>query len=189
MTKIEINPNIAPFPKPTALLGSLVDGTPNFMNIVWLNRVNRSPNIWVVSVNKKHQTMKGIQETGWYSLNFPNTSLVEKTDYCGLVSGRDVDKSKLFEVFYDPEEKVPLIKECPVCAACVVTQYVELPDHFVVFGEVKHVYSEEQFLTDGELDPLKMDPIIFTRPGPIGNYWSLGTKIGKAWAIGKNVSE
>ncbi len=189
MTKIEINPNIAPFPKPTALLGSLVDGTPNFMDIVWLNRVNRSPNIWIVSVNKKHHTMKGIRETGWFSLNFPNSSMVEKTDYCGLVSGRDVDKSKLFDVFFGSEEEVPMIKECPVCVVCEITQYVELDDHYVVFGEVKKIYSEEKYLTDGALDPEKIDPIIFTRPGSIGTYWSLGKDIGRAWSIGKQIVE
>ena len=100
MTKIEVKPEIAPFPKPSCIIGASVDGRPNFMNIVWVNRMNRSPNIWSVSINTKHHTLRGIKQTNVFSMNFPNTALAEKTDYVGLVSGRDVDKSEIFEVFY-----------------------------------------------------------------------------------------
>ncbi len=189
MSKLELNPLIAPFPKPSALVGTMADGRPNFMNLVWLNRVNRDPNIWIASINRKHYTLENIKENGAFSLNFPNVDLVEKLDYCGLVSGRDVDKSKVFEVFYGELENVPMIKECPVCAECTVQQMVELPDHFVVFGEVKHVYTEERYMTEGALDPMKMNPIIFTRPGPKGMYWTLGENIGQAWSIGKRLKE
>jgi len=122
-------------------------------------------------------------------MNFPSTDLVEKTDYVGLVSGRDVDKSKVFEVFYGELETVPMIKECPITAECTVHDLIELPDHVIVLGEVKHVYTEEQYLTDGVLDPEKFNPIVFTRPGPIGTYWALGESIGRAWSIGKKLLE
>ena len=118
-----------------------------------------------------------------------SVDLVEKLDYCGLVSGRDVDKSEVFEVFYGKLENVPMIRECPVCVECTVQQMVELPDHFVVFGEVKHVYTEERYMTGGALDPTKMNPIIFTRPGPKGIYWTLAHDIGQAWSIGKRLKE
>ncbi len=189
MTKIQINPGLAPFPKPTALIGSLVDGRPNFMDIVWFNRMNFTPNIWAASVNRKHHTLKGIKENNTFSLNIPSTKLVEKTDYCGLVSGRDVDKSELFEVFYGELKTAPMIAECPVCVECSVHDLIELTDHFIILGEVKGIYTEEQFMTDGVLDPKKMDPIVFTRPGPKGSYWALGEFVGQAWSIGKNVGE
>ncbi len=189
MTKIEIKPEFAPFPKPTCIIGSLVDGRPNFMNIVWVNRMNRSPNIWAASINIKHHTLKGIKQTNSFSMNFPSTDLVEKTDYVGLVSGRDVDKSNTFEVFYGKLENVPMIKECPITAECTVHDMIALPDHIIVLGEVKHLYSEERYLTDGSLDPKKFDPIVFTRPGPIGTYWRLGEALGRAWSIGKNLIE
>lgn len=185
MTKIEINEMLAPFPKPVALVGSMVDGKPNFANIVWINRVNRSPNIWVVSINIKHYTTIGIKENKVFSVNFPNPELVVKTDYCGLVSGRDVDKSNVFNVFYGELENAPMIEECPVCVEFSVHQFVDLPDHVVVFGEAKHVYTEEQYMTDGALDPKKFNPLVFTRPGPRGIYWTLGEFVGDAWSIGK----
>ena len=185
MTKIEINEMLAPFPKPVALVGAMVDGRPNFANIVWINRVNRSPNIWVVSINVKHYTTEGIRNNKEFSINFPNPGLATKTDYCGLVSGRDVDKSNVFNVFYGELENAPMIQECPVCVEFSVHQLVELPDHVVVFGEAKHVYTEEQYMTDGVLDPKKFNPLVFTRPGPRGIYWTLGEHVGDAWSIGK----
>jgi flavin reductase (DIM6/NTAB) family NADH-FMN oxidoreductase RutF len=82
-----------------------------------------------------------------------------------------------------------MIKECPITVECSVHDLVNLPDHVIVLGEVKQVYSEEQYLTDGSLDPTKFNPLIFTRPGPIGTYWSLGKSAGRAWSIGKNLIE
>ncbi|MDF1538094.1 MAG: flavin reductase family protein [Candidatus Thorarchaeota archaeon] len=189
MSKIKMKSNLAPFPKPGCIIGAMVDGRPNFMNIVWVNRMNISPNILAASVNVKHYTLKGIKQNQSFSLNFPSIDLVEKTDYVGLVSGRDVDKSKLFEVFYGDDENTPMIRECPINIECKVHDMVELPDHVVVFGEVLNVYSEEQYMTDGALDPKKFNPIVFTRPGPIGTYWKLGDSIGRAWSIGKNLFE
>lgn len=189
MSKIEITPKIAPFPKPTALIGSLIDDRPNFMNIVWFNRVNRSPNIWAASVNKKHHTLEGIKQNGSFSINLPSPDLAVKTDYCGLVSGRDVDKSELFDVFFGKLKTAPMIRECPVNTECLVQDTIDLPDHVIVLGEVKYVYTEERYMTDGALDLKKMNPLVFTRPGPIGSYWGLGEYVGKAWSIGKQLRE
>ncbi|MHA1959591.1 MAG: flavin reductase family protein [Candidatus Thorarchaeota archaeon] len=189
MSKVEISPAIAPFPKPIALVGSVVDGRPNFMNIAWVNRVNRSPNIIAASINIKHFTLEGIRQNGTFSVNFPDTTMVERTDYVGLVSGRDIDKSSVFQVFYGELKGAPMIQECPVCMECSVQQFVELPDHIIVLGEVIHTYTEEKYMTDGTLDPKKMDPVVFTRPGPIGMYWHLGEAVGQAWSIGKRLKE
>ena len=159
------------------------------MDIVWFNRMNMSPNIWAASLNKRHHTLVGIRQNGTFSVNLPSTDLVEKTDYCGLVSGRDVDKSDLFEVFYGDLKTAPMIKECPICVECAVYDLIELSDHFIVLGEVKGIYAEEQVITNGVLDPKKMDPIIFTRPGAAGIYWSLGEFVGEAWSIGKKLGK
>ena len=187
MNKIEVKPELAPFPKPVTIIGSLVDGRPNFANIVWVNRMNRSPNIWAVSINHKHHTLKGIKQNNTFSVNIPDTQLAEKTDFVGLVSGRDVDKSTVFDVFYGSLKTAPMIQECPITAECTVHEIIDLSDHAVVLGVVKHIYSEEQYLTDGHLDPKRFDPIVFTRPGPIGRYWKLGSGVGQAWSIGKKL--
>ncbi len=185
MSKIEITSNIAPFPKPIVLVGSTVNGIPNFVTVAWFNRINGLPNLWAMALGKSKYTLEGITENRTFSVNFPSTDLIEKTDYCGLNSGRKVDKSALFDVFFGELPNAPMIRECPANAECTVFELVDLPKTVLVVGEVKHVYTEERFMTDGALDPAKLDPIIFTRPG--NTYRALGPIIGDAWSIGKTL--
>ncbi|MFW9910346.1 MAG: flavin reductase family protein [Candidatus Thorarchaeota archaeon] len=185
MTKVEISPNSAPFPKPIALVGSLVKGRPNFLTVAWLTRVNINPNIWGVALNKKRYTLEGVLENNTFSVNFPNAKLVQKTDYCGLYSGRDIDKSQIFDVFFGKLETAPMIRECPISAECSVYQTVDLPNDVFVLGEVKAIYTEEQYLTNGVLDQKKVNPFVFTRPAD--QYWALGLEVGKAYSIGKTL--
>jgi flavin reductase (DIM6/NTAB) family NADH-FMN oxidoreductase RutF len=184
MKKVKIEHKYAPFPKPIALIGSLVDGKPNFMTIAWFNRMSMSPNIWMISIGKNHYTFKGIKENGTLSMNFPNPDLVIKTDYCGLVSGREKDKSDIFSIFYGELKTAPLIVECPISIELEVVEMMEKEDLVLIFAEVKNIFSEEKYLTNGELDPIKFKPLAFIKPNPEGYYYKLGQRVGQAWSIG-----
>ncbi|MHA2207823.1 MAG: flavin reductase family protein [Candidatus Thorarchaeota archaeon] len=183
MSKIEINPGVAPFPKPIVLVGAMVNGRPNFITIAWFNRLNRRPNIWGVAMGKRQYTLEGIRKNGKFSINFPNVDIVARVDFCGIYSGREVDKSETFDVFYGELGDVPMVKECPVTAECSVYEIIELPSTSLLLGEVKHAYIEERFMTDGTPDLRKINPFVFIRPGD--QYWALGDSIGDAWSIGK----
>lgn len=63
-----------------------------------------------ISLNKSHYTCTGIKENGTFSINIPSVEMVAKTDYCGLVSGNDGDKSILFHTFYGILENAPMIQ-------------------------------------------------------------------------------
>ncbi|MHA1137112.1 MAG: flavin reductase [Candidatus Thorarchaeota archaeon] len=78
MSKIEINSNGSPFPKPVVILGSIVDGKPNFFTVAWFNRMSRTPNIWGACMGKSKHTFKGIDEHKTFSVNFPDEDLVVK---------------------------------------------------------------------------------------------------------------
>ena len=78
---------------------SVVEGKANFMAVGWVSRVNFKPPLMAVALGP-HHTNKGIEETGQFSINIPDVSLMEKTDYCGLVSGSHTDKSELCTVLY-----------------------------------------------------------------------------------------
>jgi flavin reductase (DIM6/NTAB) family NADH-FMN oxidoreductase RutF len=107
--------------EPIALVGALVDRRPNFMAAGFVAGVNHAPDIVCVSLNKQHNTPKGIVEGGTFSLNLPSDKYVAETDYCGLVNGRDVDKSKVFTVFYGELESAPMIQEFPIVCECRYT--------------------------------------------------------------------
>lgn len=187
MTKVEIDSGAAPFPKPIVLLGSVVNGRPNFFTVAWFNRMSMSPNIWGAAVGKTKHTLLGIKENKTFSFNFPDADLVVKTDYCGIRSGRDVDKSKLFDVFYGKLEKAPMIRECPVTAECTLYELIDISTHYLVLGEVKHIYSEERYMTDGVLDQKKLNFLLFTKPAQ--QYWTLGEVVADAYSVGKQLDE
>lgn len=179
--------NYAPFPKPIALLGAIVDGKPNFMNVAWFNRAHMSPNLWMIALNKQHHTVKGIKQNKTLSINLLSVDLVKELDYCGLVSGRDIDKSELFSIFYGESETAPLIKECLVNIELSVEEIIEVKDQYLFISKVLNIYTDEELLTDGELDPNKYQPILFIKANSEGFYYSLGEQIGKAWHIGKEL--
>ncbi len=187
MTKIEIDSGGSPFPKPVVLLGALVNNRPNFFTVAWFNRMSRNPNIWGAAVGKSKHTLHGIQENKTFSVNFPSADLVVETDFCGIRSGRDTDKSQLFDIFYGELDTAPMIRECPVTAECVLTELIEISTHYLLLGEVKHLYTEEQYMTNGVLDQKKLNLLIFTNPA--NQYWTLGDIVADAYSIGTKLAK
>jgi len=183
MTKVDIGRNISLYPMPVTLIGANVRGKPNFMAAAWITRANASPPMLAVSLNKPRLTAEGIRENRTFSVNFPDTKLVEETDFCGLQSGRDVDKSKIFEIFYGRLKNAPMIQECPLSIECELKEVVSLPTNDLFIGEIVGAFSEERYYSEGKLDARKLDPLLLTMPD--NSYWSLGEYIGKAWSMGE----
>jgi flavin reductase (DIM6/NTAB) family NADH-FMN oxidoreductase RutF len=183
MAKVNIGGQAYVLPMATTILGSHLQGRPNFMALGWLTRVNFKPPMLGVAVNQGHASHAAIVETGEFSVNFPSVDMVEVTDYVGLVSGKRVDKSKLFDVFYGELEGAPMISACPLTIECKLSKTVELPTNSFFIGEIVGSYSEEQFLTNGAPDVKKVKPFLLTMPD--NRYWSVGDHIGRAWSDGK----
>lgn len=187
MTKIKIENNAFSYQQPVFLIGSMVDGKPNFMPASWVARVNMTPNIMIVSFNPQRHTYKGIKEHKTFSINVPSVNLVTKADYCALVSGKNVDKSAIFELFYGENKNVPMIQECPICAECKLIREVSLADHELIISEVMNTYIDENCLTDKHPDIQKTKPFIFTMPD--NHYWAYDEVLGKAWSVGKKLKQ
>ncbi len=117
-----------------------------------------------------------------YSVNIPTVDMVEVTDYTGLVSGKRVDKSKLFEVFYGELKAAPMIIRCPITMECRVVEVVSLPTNSFFIGEIVGIFSEERFLTEGKPDVKKVNPFLLTMPD--NRFWSIGECVGNAWNAG-----
>lgn len=176
-----IDNNAFLYPMPTVLVGSMVNEKPNFMTVGWVSRVNYQPPMMGIALGP-HLTNQGIIENKVFSINIPNISLMEKTDYCGIFSGNKVDKSRIFDVFYGSLAKAPLIGECPVSMACRLHETVKLPSNTLFIGEIVEAYCDEACLTDGNPDIRKIRPFTLTMPD--NNYWSIGETAGKAWKVG-----
>jgi len=185
MAKINLGANAYIYPMPVTLVGAMVEGRANFMAVGWVMRVNWQPPLLAVALNKAHFTPRGIRENQTFSVNFPGADLMEKADYCGLVSGHKVDKSGLFRIFYGELETAPLIEECPLGLECRLYQVVELPANDLFIGEIVAAHADEDCLTDGRPDIVKINPLVLTMPD--NNYWTVGPQAGRAWGAGKKL--
>jgi len=183
MGKIVIEKDLFCLPWTQTILGSHLEGKANFMALDWLTRVNYKPPMLGICVNKHNASHAAILDTGEFSVNVPTTDMIEVTDYTGLVSGKRVDKSGIFEVFYGDLKAAPMITTCPVAIECRVVKTVELPTNSFFIGEIINIFTEDRFLTEGKPDVKKINPFLLTMPD--NRFWSVGENIGKAWNAGK----
>ncbi|WP_031480242.1 flavin reductase family protein [Maridesulfovibrio frigidus] len=185
MEKINIGVQGFTMPMPQTILGCKHEGRNNFMALAWTSRVNYNPALIMISVGKKHFSNVAIKETGEFSVNIPSVDMVEVTDFVGLVSGRKLDKSNLFEVNKGELENAPIISSCPVGMECKVYDTVELPNDTLFIGEVVATWCREDVLTDDVPDIKKVNPFTLTMPD--NRYWAVGECVGRAWHDGKKL--
>ena len=169
---------IGPFP--VVLAGAEVDGKPGFATAGACGCVCLDP-ILYLSLKSTHHTNRGIKANGYFSINIPSSNMVVQTDYCGIVSGVDIDKSSVFTSFYDDIEKAPLITECPLNFLCKVIQSLPIHGFDVFFGEIVAAYADESCSMDGRPDPMKLHPLMIMG----SNYWDLGKPVGDLYREGK----
>jgi len=184
MEKQQIGNNFF-IPMPVVLIGTQVNGKANFMAVGWCARVNGNPPMIACGISNNHYTPKGIAETKTFSVSVPSTDLLEKTDFCGLVSGAKTDKSGVFDIFYGVLKTAPMIRECPITLECRLVQAVALPTHGLYIGEIAGVYADGRVIRDGKPDFPEIDPLFLTMPD--NRYWTLGKYAGDAWSAGKNL--
>jgi len=145
-----------------------------------------------LSVGVRHQrhTLKGIYQNMAFSVNVPSVDLLAETDYCGLVSGTQVDKVKKcnFKVFYGTLAIAPLIEECPVNLECEVVHLLNVGIHMLVVGKIVQTHVSEDCLTDGQPDILKIKPFVYSR-GTTARYNAVGEVIGQAFDAGKKLKK
>jgi flavin reductase (DIM6/NTAB) family NADH-FMN oxidoreductase RutF len=173
---------IGPFP--TVLVGAEVCGQPNFVTVGACGVVCMEPVLYI-SLKSTHYSTAGVKETGFFSVNIPSADMVKKTDYCGVVSGKDVSKSQVFASFYDDLGNAPMISECPLNFLCKVIRNIPVFDFEMFIGEIVAVYCDETRLTEGKPDPIKIDPIMMMGTG----YYRFGGMIGSLFKEGMDSGE
>lgn len=88
---------------------------------------------------------------------------MEATDYVGIRSGKNVDKSDVFEIFYGELETAPLIKNAAINLECKVYKTIDtLKGHDIFIGEIKNVFCEERYLEEGIPELEKIEPLIYS---------------------------
>jgi flavin reductase (DIM6/NTAB) family NADH-FMN oxidoreductase RutF len=166
----------APFlvPSPVILLSCVgQDGFTNVMGLAWASVACSTPPMVSVAIRPERQSYALIRETGEFVLNIPRASLLRAVDYCGVVSGRDVDKFAGARLTPMPGLKVraPLVQECPVNLECVVRQSLVLGSHVLFVAEVVALHADEEVVEQGSVIVGRVAPLAYDPFG--GDYWSL----------------
>jgi flavin reductase (DIM6/NTAB) family NADH-FMN oxidoreductase RutF len=104
-----------------------------------------------------------------------------------MQSGREVDKSAVFEVFYGDLPAAPMIAACPVTMECRLIEHVAFATHDLFIGEVVQTYAEAAVLAGGHIDVEALRPLLFDMASK--EYWSLGPRVARCWSVGKTLKQ
>ncbi len=187
MQKIKLGAVPYLYPIPIVLVGADVDGRANYAEVGDCAVLGIRPALAVVSLGKDHHTTRGIDACGAFSINIPSQGMMSATDYCGIVSGKDVDKSTLFESIPGEHTGAPLIQECPVGLECRVKETVQIEHRRIFIAEVLECYVSEPFVTQDDsgahvADLCRLDPMLYALDN---RYYSIGSPIGAGYREGK----
>ncbi len=151
---------------------------PNIITIAWAGTVCSDPVMLSISVRKSRYSHAILKETGEFVVNLVTKDLVRAADYCGVKSGRDVDKFKECRLTAAPSKTVaaPTIAESPLSLECKVKQVMELGSHDMFLAEVTAVSVDDQYLDkNGKFHLNQTGLCAYSH----GEYFELGKKIGK----------
>ena len=122
------------YPLP-AVMVSVTDGqgNDNIITVAWTGTICTNPPMVYISVRPSRYSYEMLKKTGEFVINLTTEELAFATDYCGVRSGRDVDKFKEAHLTKEQAQfvKAPMIKESPVSIECRVTEVKELGSHHV----------------------------------------------------------
>ena len=176
--KIKKKPFTALFPCPVVLV-TCVDsmGEPNIITLAWAGTVCSEPPTVGLGIRPSRYSHKLIENSKEFVVNIPTTKILKETDYCGVTSGKDIDKFS--ETKLTPEQadkvKAPLIRECPVNMECILKDRIPLGAHDLFIGEIVQVHINQNILDEkGNIDFTKATPFTYNQ----GEYWSIHKKLG-----------
>ncbi|MCI9032850.1 MAG: flavin reductase family protein [Lachnospiraceae bacterium] len=175
------------YPLP-AVLVSVADkqGNTNILTIAWAGTVCTNPPMVSISVRPSRFSHHMLMESREFVINLTTKELVFATDYCGVKSGREVDKWKELHLtpLVSQEVAAPSIAESPVNIECKVERVEHLGSHDLFLASVVAVRVDNRYMDqNGSFHLEKAQPIVYSH----GEYYDLGAKLGKfGYSIQKN---
>ena len=153
------------------------DGADNIITVAWAGTVCSDPAMVSISVRPERYSYGMLRESGEFVINLTTKELAFATDYCGVKSGRDVNKFEQMHLTRLPASVVsaPLIGESPVNIECQVTEVKDLGSHHMFLAKVAAVHADEKYMDEKNKFHLeKAEPIVYSH----GTYFVCGESIG-----------
>ena len=178
MAKQQWKPGNMLYPLPVVMV-SVRDkkGEDNIITVAWAGTVCTNPPMVSISVRPERYSYRMLRESGEFVINLTTEELCRATDYCGVRSGRDVDKFRELGLTREEASAVnaPMIQESPVNIECRVKEVQELGSHHLFLAEVAAVHADEAWMDEnGRFDLALSRPIVYSH----GEYYGLGRKLG-----------
>ena len=168
------------YPLP-AVMVSMADreGNANILTVAWTGTICSDPAMLYISVRPERYSYHMLKETQEFVVNLTTEELKFATDWCGVKSGRDVDKWKETGLTRGKAQKLqyaPVIQESPVNLECKVCEVKELGSHHMFLAEVLAVQADESFMKkDGKFELNASGLLAYSH----GEYFTLGKELGR----------
>lgn len=177
------------YPLPAVMVSAAdLQGEANILTVAWTGTVCSDPAMLYISVRPERYSYHMLKETGEFVVNLTTEKLAYAADWCGVRSGRDVDKWKELNLTKGKAEKrdhAPVILESPVNIECRVTEVKELGTHHMFLAEVMAVQVDERYMKkSGKFELNSAGLLAYSH----GEYRSLGDRIGRfGWSVKKRM--
>ena len=164
-------------PVPPALISCSDGESDNLITIAWTGILNSEPAKTYISVRPQRHSYEMIKKSGEFVINLPSSHIIRSIDFCGVRSGKDVDK---FEACHLTREKAsavscPMVAEAPVSIECKVTDIIPLGSHDMFMADIVAVNVDERYIDEkGKFHIEKCALASYAH----GQYFAQGKKIG-----------
>lgn len=155
------------------------EGRKNIITVAWTGTICSDPAMVSISVRPERYSYDMIRRTKEFVINLTTKELAYATDWCGVKSGRDVDKFEAMQLTAEKGNRLlyaPIIAESPVNIECKVFDVAELGSHHMFLAEVVDVMVSEKYMSEsGKFELNQLGLVAYSH----GEYFALGEKIGK----------
>lgn len=150
MEKVSLKPGTLLCPVPAVMVSCGQGDEKNVITIGWTGIINTQPPITYVSVRKSRHSHDIISKEKEFVINLTTEALAFATDYCGVKSGKDIDKFKEMKLTPVSGEIVscPMIGESPVNLECKVIEVKEFPTHDMFIAEIVKIHIDKSIMEE-----------------------------------------
>ena len=178
MSKLKWKPGTFIYPLPPVMVSCGDMNSSNIITVAWTGIICTDPALTYISIRKERHSYEIIKNSGEFVINLASSDLAKVVDFCGVKSGKNIDKFKECNLTKEeaPNVSCPMIKECPVSIECKVKEIKELGSHDMFIAEILSINVDEKHLDDtGRFDMEACDLLAYSH----GKYYGLGKRLGK----------
>lgn len=166
---------LAPVPPVLVTLGN--EEKPNILTVAWTGIVNSKPPMTYISLRPTRLSHEIITKTREFTINLTTVEMVKTVDFCGVRSGRNIDKfkEKGIKMIKGEEVACPMLEESPLSLECQVKDIIPLGSHDMFLANIISVHVNEELLDEnGKLHLERAGLLAYAH----GDYYELGRRSG-----------